>query len=286
MKSIFLIVILLILCGGLKSQLVEEEILQQKWNTQNTSSTNKGKWTRIATCTNNGGYADFGTVFELFGNGSSNTVYYYGKLIARFKRQSSTQGPATSMSLVLYNSNIGKENIVGIRNGATIDIYLKINMTYTRYYYRRTMSGYSTITALSDQPFLSSLPEGDYVINCVDGSIRANQLNALNSIIDGKLEAKEIKVTTAPGADFVFEENYNLQSLEEVESFIKENKHLPDVPSAAAMEEQGVNLAEMNKLLLQKVEELTLYMIEQEKARRELEDCLLRLEEFIVGNDN
>jgi hypothetical protein len=79
--------------------------------------------------------------------------------------------------------------------------------------------------------------------------------------VNGTIRAKEIKVE-AQTADFVFEPEYQLRSLDEVESFILDNKHLPDIPSAAAMEEKGVNLAEMNKLLLMKVEELTLYMIE------------------------
>jgi hypothetical protein len=80
--------------------------------------------------------------------------------------------------------------------------------------------------------------------------------------VDGSIEAKEVKITSAPGADFVFDEDYYLRDLQEVESFIKENKHLPEIPSATEMEASGVNLAEMNKLLLMKVEELTLYMIE------------------------
>jgi hypothetical protein len=54
---------------------------------------------------------------------------------------------------------------------------------------------------------------------------------------------------------------YFLRDLNHVEKFIKEHKHLPDIPSAKEMEAAGVNLAEMNKLLLMKVEELTLYMI-------------------------
>lgn len=82
-----------------------------------------------------------------------------------------------------------------------------------------------------------------------------------NAILTGALFASEVQVK-AQTADFVFEPDYQLRSLDEVESFILDNKHLPDIPSAAAMEEDGVNLAEMNKLLLMKVEELTLYMLE------------------------
>ena len=82
----------------------------------------------------------------------------------------------------------------------------------------------------------------------------------------GTIRAKEIKVDMeGKSADFVFEEDYHLRSLEEVEGFIFENKHLPEIASAKEMEENGVNQSEMNQKLLQKIEELTLYMIEQNK---------------------
>jgi hypothetical protein len=87
--------------------------------------------------------------------------------------------------------------------------------------------------------------------------------------VAGTIRATEIKVE-AQTADFVFDENYSLRSLDEVEDFIKTNGHLPSIPSAERMEKDGVNLAEMNKLLLQKIEELTLYAIEKEKEVREL----------------
>jgi hypothetical protein len=98
--------------------------------------------------------------------------------------------------------------------------------------------------------------------------------------VKGTIRATEIKVE-AQTADFVFEEDYQLRSLKEVEQFVQENKHLPDVPSAKQMEEEGVGLAEMNKLLLQKVEELTLYLIEQKKINNELEVRVKELESII-----
>ncbi|WP_051887329.1 hypothetical protein [Chryseobacterium piperi] len=87
----------------------------------------------------------------------------------------------------------------------------------------------------------------------------------------GKLEAKEIKVTLTPTADFVFEENYHLPKLEEVEKHIKEKKHLPEIADAKVMEKDGVNIGEFQIKLLQKVEELTLYSIEQNKQIKELQ---------------
>jgi len=65
--------------------------------------------------------------------------------------------------------------------------------------------------------------------------------------------------------DYVFSENYKLPHLSEVASFIRQNKHLPDIPSAAEIQKEGVDLGEMNKKLLQKIEELTLYLIDQQK---------------------
>ena len=92
-----------------------------------------------------------------------------------------------------------------------------------------------------------------------------------NMKVDAKVEAKEVKVTTTPTADFVFAEDFKLLKLEEVEKHIKEKKHLPEIASAKEMEKNGVNIGEFQIKLLQKIEELTLYMIEQEKRIKTLE---------------
>jgi len=83
----------------------------------------------------------------------------------------------------------------------------------------------------------------------------------------GTIHSNEVRVDlSVPGPDYVFENSYNLPTLEELSAYIKVNKHLPEVPSACAMEENGVKLGEMNMLLLKKVEELTLYLLEQQKT--------------------
>ncbi|MDD6211035.1 MAG: hypothetical protein PUB21_10570 [Bacteroidales bacterium] len=85
--------------------------------------------------------------------------------------------------------------------------------------------------------------------------------------VNGTIRAKEVIVeTTGSWADYVFDKDYKLPSLAEVENHIKEYQHLPEIPSAAEVNTNGVNLAEMNVKLLQKVEELTLYIIEQDKS--------------------
>jgi hypothetical protein len=84
--------------------------------------------------------------------------------------------------------------------------------------------------------------------------------------VNGTVHATRVKVeTTVPGPDYVFEKSYSLPSLDAVKSYIDENKHLPEVPSAKEMEVKGIDVGEMNMLLLKKIEELTLYVIEQQK---------------------
>ncbi|MGJ1448148.1 hypothetical protein ACR79S_15110 [Sphingobacterium spiritivorum] len=90
--------------------------------------------------------------------------------------------------------------------------------------------------------------------------------------VKGNIRAKEIKVETANWPDYVFEEDYRLTPLTEIETFIKANKHLPDIPSAQKIAEDGLSVGEMNKLLLKKVEELTLYMIELSAANKQLKE--------------
>ncbi len=80
----------------------------------------------------------------------------------------------------------------------------------------------------------------------------------------GTIRAKEVKVATG-WSDFVLEPDYDLKSLSQVQEFINENGHLPDIPSAEEVEENGICLGEMDAKLLQKIEELTLYVIELKK---------------------
>ncbi|MDO7850754.1 hypothetical protein [Hymenobacter convexus] len=91
--------------------------------------------------------------------------------------------------------------------------------------------------------------------------------------VDGKLVAKSIFVTqaTANWADFVFAPTYALQPLPELESYLKQNRHLPAIPSAAEVEKNGIDLGEMNARLLQSLEELTLHVIELGKQNAQLQ---------------
>ncbi len=88
--------------------------------------------------------------------------------------------------------------------------------------------------------------------------------------VKGTVHTQEVRVDlNVPAPDYVFEKDYNLRSLEDTETYINKNKHLPEIPSAKEMEANGVELGEMNMLLLKKIEELTLYTIEQDKALKQ-----------------
>jgi hypothetical protein len=92
--------------------------------------------------------------------------------------------------------------------------------------------------------------------------------------VGGGILTEKIRVATNGSpfwADYVFEPSFKLRSLSEVAKYIKLNKHLPDIPSTAEVTKNGIDLAETQALLLQKVEELTLYVIEQDKQIQKLE---------------
>jgi len=99
-----------------------------------------------------------------------------------------------------------------------------------------------------------------------DGNIGIGTANPQEKLtVAGTIGTREIKVSTNTGADFVFETDYQLTDLTELEKFVKTNKHLPEIPTAKQMIDNGVNLGELNIKLLQKLEELTLHLIKLNK---------------------
>lgn len=96
--------------------------------------------------------------------------------------------------------------------------------------------------------------------------------------VNGTIKAEEIIVGEV-GADFVFEEDYKLITLEELEQFIKTKKRLPEIPPASEIQESGAKLGELQNKLLQKIEELTLYLIEVKKSIRQQKEQIDLLSE-------
>jgi hypothetical protein len=137
----------------------------------------------------------------------------------------------------------------------------------SRYYIGMDNRGFSLSSQNDDNRWVRNIVHFQH-----DGKIGFGTTSPEKKLdVVGTIRAHEIVVSKAKTADFVFEEDYKLRPLEEVDAFVKEHKHLPEVASAREMERDGVKQSEMNQKLLQKIEELTLYIIEQEKRILQLE---------------
>ncbi|WP_166920169.1 hypothetical protein [Flavobacterium poyangense] len=165
------------------------------------------------------------------------------------------------------NSNVGigtslpiaKFHIVDTNGGIFFD---GVNATYNRL-------KSTAVAPVTPKPLLISAQLSgttpDIYIN-TSGNVGIGTMNPTSLFtVAGNINSREVKVSVDAGADFVFENNYNLPSLDSVNRYIKENKHLPEIASADEMKKDGINLSEMNIKLLQKIEELTLYTIQQEQ---------------------
>lgn len=192
---------------------------------------------------------------------STNGVYNSLNSTALYLRTNGTN------RLTILNSN-GNVGIGTTSPGYNLDVVGTINATSLR------MGG---ATVVSSQWVTSGLH-----INYTAGMVSIGTPSTPSGYklaVGGKIVAEEVvvKLQTA-WPDYVFASDYKLPSLLEVERFLKQNKHLPGVPSATQVEANGISLGEMNATLLKKIEELTLYMIELKKeneAQQELIEALI-----------
>ena len=111
-----------------------------------------------------------------------------------------------------------------------------------------------------------------------NGFVGIGRTPAYKLDVDGTVRATTFSAVSPPWSDFVFEESYELLELEEVEEYIAKHKHLPDVPSAKEVETEGIDLAKMDAILLRKIEELTLYLIDLKKENDVLKTRITELE--------
>ncbi|NML40846.1 hypothetical protein HHL17_26855 [Chitinophaga sp. G-6-1-13] len=130
-------------------------------------------------------------------------------------------------------------------------------------------NGSTLVKGYGAKPFAVLDSIGNSVFNVGnDGyvGIGTNVIPGYRLAVAGTILAERIKVKAgSTWPDYVFEDSYKLPSLQSVEQYIKVHKHLPDVPSAAEIEKNNIDVAEMNVILLKKVEELTRYLIDQQK---------------------
>ncbi|MDP5202037.1 hypothetical protein [Flavobacterium sp. DG2-3] len=164
------------------------------------------------------------------------------------------------------NHLIRTESIGNIANGhSRLRVYLADDWTYDQ--------GFEIIAQRYDGPLrtLLYIPGDGSQTNFFSGAsfggnVGIGTINPTNKLdVNGTIHSKEVKVDMTGWSDFVFKKEYNLPTLEEVEKHIVENGHLENIPNEEEVLKNGINLGEMNSKLLQKIEELTLYMIEMKK---------------------
>jgi hypothetical protein len=97
--------------------------------------------------------------------------------------------------------------------------------------------------------------------------------------VNGTITAKEIKVTEVGWADYVFSDKYHLTPIDEVEKYVAEYKHLPDIPAEEAVSKAGISVSEMFTLHMRKIEELTLYVIQLNQENKLLKERIHLLEQ-------
>jgi len=129
--------------------------------------------------------------------------------------------------------------------------------------------------------FLASDANGNLFFRDVS-SLAMNETMNSDLAVNGRLSAQKMLITqTGTWPDYVFSKQYQLPSLTEIESFIKQNNHLPGIPSAAEVEKTGVDVGNNQAALLKKIEELTLYTIQQDKELRSLKQEIEELKALI-----
>jgi hypothetical protein len=130
---------------------------------------------------------------------------------------------------------------------------------------------------LYTNPNNASYPEINALVIKQNGNIGIGTNPLYKLDVKGTIRSCEVIVNTENGCDFVFKSNYKLMDLKKLENFVKTNEHLPEIPSEKEMIENGVNMKEFQMKLLQKIEELTLYTIEQNKKLEQQNQEIIEL---------
>lgn len=190
-------------------------------------------------------------------------------------------------------SPLGGYELRVYKNGKNYDFVIQINRSYVTLFVQSWfVSGTMNPVNVAKYDPMGKVDVTDsfpmQIISATDynGNIGIGTLSPKAKLdVRGTVRAKEVKIemNAGEGADFVFEQDYSLRPLSEVEAFINENKHLPEVPSEKQMTEDGLDMSKMQIKLLQKIEEMTLYIIQQQKQLDEQDRKNASLEEKIKG---
>jgi len=184
-------------------------------------------------------------------------------------------GLNTRSVIELQNTSAGTSGIVGsleFYNGSTAIAGIDVGADGA------TNSGayqFYTFNNGSIVPAVKILSNGNMGIGIT------NPQNKLD--VNGRIHSQSVLIDMNGWSDYVFKKDYKLPSLSDVKNYIDQNQHLPEIPSEQQITKDGLNLGEMNKLLMKKVEELTLYMIEEYEGKKEQEQTNKQLKEQVAA---
>ena len=247
MKKSILIIVLIAMSFGLKAQ--------------NTSPLPAGTTTI-------GGHLSAGAGNEVWSKASSLVFNYGGNAaVTHFWNLKGSKG--RSVLTLKSDGNViipGKATINGVTKigghlgvGAGNEVWSSASELFFNYGGNASVTYFWNLGGKSGKPIMTLKKDGTV-------GIGTKHTFGYQLAVNGVIGAKEIKVeTTSAWPDYVFASDYNLRSLNEVETYIEQNNHLPDIPSQKEVNEKGINLGNMDAKLLQKIEELTLYIIQQNK---------------------
>lgn len=123
-------------------------------------------------------------------------------------------------------------------------------------------------------------PTGNSFLNTGNIAIDTTDPGSYKLAVEGTIGARRVKVTQQVWADFVFDSAYILTPLNEIETYAKSSKHLPGIPSAKEIEQQGLDVGDIQQRQMQKIEELTLYLIDQNRKLEAPQELILALSRY------
>lgn len=261
--------------------------------------------------------ANYETTIHIGRSDAHRDAFWRGSLMSTFKYHTTSYGHGSNFISADIRSSVsfiagwvdataegGKQIVIWLKGSTTYRLNAEQTIVYVIYDGVQNPLPYiqpgGIVRNYLSQPQPYAITDTKYVNNnmnitsdlYVDGNLGIGTLNPQEKLsVNGKIRAKEIKVEATGWPDYVFKLDYKLNTLPELEAYIKANGHLPEVPSAAVVEKEGVALGEMNKILLKKIEELTLHLIEKDKELKDqlkknksYEDRLLELEKALKGS--
>lgn len=171
----------------------------------------------------------------------------------------------TASNMAIFQANTATNSFVTVKNN-TGQLNLGIGNTNPHpYIWSSTDKLFIGSDGASPTLFVKGMSSGSVGI----GTTSVNDVN-YKLFVETGIRTKKVRVDVGPWADYVFDNNYRLRTLDELENFVNENKHLPEIPSADEVQKNGIDLGGNQALLLKKIEELTLYVIDQNKKIEDL----------------